>query len=151
MPTLSGVFQTIEIGSSYSKRPKPPPNTSLNALRFRPNLRIRDTAFVRPHHKKYSDCRSYYRPIQSWGRRLSHTLIIPPNVKLLRHHATSSSVPNSSHNRFRRPNVQLQNWAGRAKHGEREIQAGKVANALIGIGAIFIAITRMMKGLVMNF
>jgi hypothetical protein len=34
---------------------------------------------------------------------------------------------------------------------EREIQAGKVANVLIGIGAIFIAITRMMKGLVMNF
>jgi hypothetical protein len=39
----------------------------------------------------------------------------------------------------------LQNWAWRAKHGEREIQAGKVA------GAIFIAITRMMKGLVSNF
>jgi hypothetical protein len=35
--------------------------------------------------------------------------------------------------------------------GEREIQAGKVANVLIGIGAIFIAITRMMKGLVVNF
>jgi hypothetical protein len=34
---------------------------------------------------------------------------------------------------------------------EREIQAGKVANVLIGIGAIFIAITRMIKGLVMNF
>ena len=30
-------------------------------------------------------------------------------------------------------------------------RAGKVANVLIGIGAIFIAITRMMKGLVMNF
>ena len=30
-------------------------------------------------------------------------------------------------------------------------KTGKVANVLIGIGAIFIAITRMMKGLVMNF
>jgi hypothetical protein len=35
---------------------------------------------------------------------------------------------------------------GGAKHVEREIQAGKVANVLIGIGAILIAITRMMKG-----
>ena len=43
------------------------------------------------------------------------------------------------------------NWAWRSKHGEREIQAGEVANVLIGIGAIFIAITRMMKGLVINF
>ena len=50
-----------------------------------------------------------------------------------------------------RLNARLQNWAWRAKHGEREIQAGKVANVLIGIGAIFIAITRMMKGLVINF
>jgi hypothetical protein len=33
----------------------------------------------------------------------------------------------------------------------REIQGGKVANVLIGIGAILIAITRMMKGLVTNF
>jgi hypothetical protein len=48
-------------------------------------------------------------------------------------------------------NVRLQNWAWRAKHGAREIQAGKVANVLIGIGAIFIAIARMMKGLVINF
>jgi len=40
---------------------------------------------------------------------------------------------------------------GGAKHGQREIQAGKVANVLIGIGAILIAITRMMKGLVINF
>ena len=31
------------------------------------------------------------------------------------------------------------------------MQAGKAANVLIGIGAIFIAITRMMKGLVINF
>ena len=29
----------------------------------------------------------------------------------------------------------------------QEIQQGKVANVLIGIGAIFIAITHMMKGL----
>jgi hypothetical protein len=50
-----------------------------------------------------------------------------------------------------RLNVRLQNWAWRAKHGEREIQAGKVANVLIGIAAIFIAIARMMKGLVINF
>jgi hypothetical protein len=39
----------------------------------------------------------------------------------------------------------------RAKHGERGIQAGNVAKVLIGIGAILIAITRMMKGLVINF
>jgi hypothetical protein len=39
----------------------------------------------------------------------------------------------------------------RAKHGERGIQAGKVAKVLIGIGAILIAITHMMKGLVINF
>jgi hypothetical protein len=44
-----------------------------------------------------------------------------------------------------------QNWAWRAKRGEREIQTGKVANVLIGTGAIFIAITHMMKGLVINF
>jgi hypothetical protein len=44
-------------------------------------------------------------------------------------------------------NVRLQNWAWRDKHGEREIRAGKVANVLIGIGAIFIGITHMMKGL----
>jgi hypothetical protein len=30
-------------------------------------------------------------------------------------------------------------------------KTGKVANVLIGIGAIFLAITRMMKGHVMNF
>jgi hypothetical protein len=47
--------------------------------------------------------------------------------------------------------MSLQNWAWRAKHGERGIQAGKVANVLIGIGAILIAITHMMKGLVINF
>jgi hypothetical protein len=40
---------------------------------------------------------------------------------------------------------------GAPSTGELEIQAGKVANVLIGIGAIFIAITRMMKGLVINF
>jgi hypothetical protein len=45
----------------------------------------------------------------------------------------------------------LQSWAWRAKHGERGIQEGKVANVLIGIGAILIAITRMMKGLAINF
>jgi hypothetical protein len=49
------------------------------------------------------------------------------------------------------PGPTVAKLAWRAKHGEREIQAGKVANVLIGIGAIFIAITRMMKGLVMNF
>ena len=53
--------------------------------------------------------------------------------------------------RLRRLNVGLQKWVWRAKYGEREIQAGKAANVLIGIGAIFIAITRMMKGLVINF
>jgi hypothetical protein len=40
--------------------------------------------------------------------------------------------------------------AWRAKHGEREIQTGKVANVLIGIGVILIAITGMMKGLVID-
>lgn len=32
-----------------------------------------------------------------------------------------------------RLDVWLQNWAWRAKHGERGIQEGKVANVLIGI------------------
>ena len=64
---------------------------------------------------------------------------------------------------FKRPQSGLmsgcKNWpaapsspclAWRAKHGEREIQAGKVANVLIGIGVILIAITGMMKGLVID-
>jgi len=39
----------------------------------------------------------------------------------------------------------------RAKYGEREIQTAEVAKVLIGIGAIFIAITHMMKGLGINY
>jgi hypothetical protein len=50
-----------------------------------------------------------------------------------------------------RPNVRLQNWAWRAPGTESGIQTAEVAKVLIGIGAIFIAITHMMKGLVINF
>jgi hypothetical protein len=40
----------------------------------------------------------------------------------------------------------------RAPSAESEkYKTGKVANVLIGIGAIFIAIARMVKGLVINF
>ena len=51
-----------------------------------------------------------------------------------------------------RPNVRLQKLGlARAKYGEREIQTAEVAKVLIGIGAIILAITNTMKGLVINF
>jgi hypothetical protein len=45
-----------------------------------------------------------------------------------------------------RLNAWLQNWTWRRQARRAGNTSGKVANVLIGIGAILIAITRMMKG-----
>ena len=50
-----------------------------------------------------------------------------------------------------RLNVWLQNWAWRRQARTAGNTSRQSANVLIGIGAILIAITRMMKGLVINF
>jgi hypothetical protein len=45
----------------------------------------------------------------------------------------------------------LQNWAWRAKRGEREIQSRHSCKRIDRIGAILIAMTRIMKGFVSAF
>jgi hypothetical protein len=53
---------------------------------------------------------------------------------------------------LRRLDVRLQNWAWRRQAQESgKYKQAKVAKIVIGIGAILIAITRMLKGLVINF